>query len=287
MKVDSLLYQEENSTTKIDIDRRYYLNFCFEQHIHGNPEFIYVTKGEMIINVEGNVMSIPEEHFCIVLPWQVHSFSTPVYSRSMILVTSGYYVDSFLRNVSGMSGVKQVFQAEEWIRSLFLKYLYTGPFPDEYIISVVLLALCHAFIANCPLQPRFAGSKRSKLDDVMHYISNNHSSQSLTLKEVADAVGYSYYHVSHLFKNYIGMSFPQFLNMVRLGHARSLLIRSHKSMTDICFEAGFQSIHSFNRIFKSKFGVTPSEYRIRHTVDINGERISIDEGMVQHDSGIL
>ncbi|MDD6883912.1 MAG: AraC family transcriptional regulator [Eubacteriales bacterium] len=285
MKDRLIIYQTENSTTQTDIDRRYYLNFCFEKNIHAHPEFIYVTNGEVEIDIDGSQMTIGEDQFCIVLPWQIHSFYTPKYSRIVVLVVSSYYVDNFVKNLAGWRGKNQVFRAEAPIRDMFLKYLYEGPFPDEYIISATLLSLCHCFLQQCPLDQALDGKKVPIMLNVMDYITKNHAAK-LSLRTVSNVVGYSYSHISHLFSDFVGMSFPQFLNMTRLGHARYQLLHTGHSVTDICFESGFPSTRCFNRVFRDNFGMSPTEYRFHYSIQKDAEKISIDEGMVQLDSGI-
>ncbi|MFT3740962.1 MAG: helix-turn-helix transcriptional regulator [Breznakibacter sp.] len=64
-----------------------------------------------------------------------------------------------------------------------------------------------------------------------------------------------------LVKQHTSKSFVDFVNEMQLGYATHLLIETSKSVGKICFEYGFNSISNFNRIFKKKQGVTPSEFR--------------------------
>ena len=54
-----------------------------------------------------------------------------------------------------------------------------------------------------------------------------------------------------------------YVNGVRLNYAVSLLDSTNKPITEICFESGFESQRTFNRVFKERYKVTPSEYRTR------------------------
>jgi AraC-like DNA-binding protein len=49
--------------------------------------------------------------------------------------------------------------------------------------------------------------------------------------------------------------------MIRIDAAIALFPFESLSLTDIAMQSGFQSIPSFNRVFKSLKGITPSEYR--------------------------
>ncbi|MCG8579779.1 MAG: helix-turn-helix transcriptional regulator, partial [Bacteroidales bacterium] len=56
-----------------------------------------------------------------------------------------------------------------------------------------------------------------------------------------------------------------FVNEIRLGYATRWLIESNKSISEICFECGFNNISNFNRAFKKRQGCTPSEFRVNFT----------------------
>ena len=276
-----LVFQQENSGMERGLDRRHYLNFTFPKNIHANPEMIYVAAGEMEITIDGRTEAISAGCFCIVLPWQIHSFATKDYSRSVVIVFSAQYVDIFAQTMLEFYGETQVFRAESDIHNLFLHYLYEGALPDECMISSVLLALCHCFASQCRLIPRFDRNTMPSLYNVMHYISAN-CHERLTLRDVADALGYSYFHLSHQFKGCVGMGFSQFCNMLRIERAQNRLRGSSATMTDIAFECGFSSVRNFNRIFSELVGMTPSEYRAKYSRSISGKRIA-GERLVQLD----
>lgn len=279
-------FQWENAESVRAMERRYYLNFRFERHIHSNMELIYVAGGEVEATIDGRAMTIPADSFCMVLPWQVHSFVTRAYSRAMVLVFSPRYVDMFVSAMAGYCCSAQVFRADPDVRRLFLKYLYEGPFPDDCLASCILLGLCHSLSAQCEKTPRAQEGRARGLYDVLQYISL-HCADRLTLRDVADALGYSYYHLSHIFRDAVGLGFSQFLSMVRVSRAAALLRTGSDSMTDVAFRCGFSSIRSFNRAFAQIMEMTPSEYRARNSRIVNGERVSIDDEMEQSDGGVV
>ena len=67
--------------------------------------------------------------------------------------------------------------------------------------------------------------------------------------------------ISRVVSQHFGQSFPQLLNQRRVEDAKHLLQDTQEAMTVIAREAGFNSLASFNRVFKEFTGVSPSEYR--------------------------
>lgn len=260
MKSRFVQFQFENSENFCSIERKYYRDFRHAENVHSNAELIYVISGSMEIIIDDNSMYIPEEHYCMILPWQVHAIRTEERSHCAVFVFSPQYVGNFAHEISGHFSPCQVFEADPDVHSLFLRYMMQENFPDKYMISCVLLGLCHCFAKNCPLQPRSENKKIAGLFDVIHYIYM-HCGDRISLRQVADTLGYSYYHLSHIFNNYVGMSFAQFCNGIRINCALEELGKDKLSMTDIAYRCGFSSVRNFNRVFSQMLGVTPSEYK--------------------------
>ena len=81
------------------------------------------------------------------------------------------------------------------------------------------------------------------------------------LETLAALVELSPHHFLRLFKTQFGLPPYQYLVQRRLQHAQHLLKTTESDVTDICFDLGFESLGSFSRSFKDKFGVSPSSYR--------------------------
>ena len=96
--------------------------------------------------------------------------------------------------------------------------------------------------------------------DVCAYISE-HCAERLTLEDMAAYSGYSKYHFTRTFKLYVGMSFYDYYMRQRMVLCRQLLSDPALRVTDVALRAGFNSIATFNRVFKQCEGVTPSQYR--------------------------
>ncbi len=105
-------------------------------------------------------------------------------------------------------------------------------------------------------------------DDVMHrltivtdYIKNNLTAEDLSQTAMARMAGISRDYFSRIFKNVTGLNYNKWLNMIRLEKALSLLSEDNLSLTEVALLSGFQSIPSFNRVFRESKGMSPSEYR--------------------------
>ena len=94
----------------------------------------------------------------------------------------------------------------------------------------------------------------------IRYISQNFS-RNLTLDEVADHVHLNPAYFSTLFKQSIGSSFKEYLNMVRIEESKRLLSNTDYSIIDISLATGFEDQSYFSKVFKKYTGLTPKQYR--------------------------
>ena len=101
--------------------------------------------------------------------------------------------------------------------------------------------------------------------EITKYITENYK-EKITIKDVADHIGYNCNYASKLFKRIFGMSFNDFVNTLRINTACQLLVNTNSKIVQIAFDSGFQSQRSFNQNFKKAFGVSPDEYRMNFQV---------------------
>jgi AraC family transcriptional regulator len=89
----------------------------------------------------------------------------------------------------------------------------------------------------------------------------NHLDEPLELAHLAHLAAFSPCHFHHVFTGMVGESVKEHVRRLRLERAASRLKLSSAPVTDLAFDAGYQSLEAFTRSFRAAFGVSPSEYR--------------------------
>ena len=92
------------------------------------------------------------------------------------------------------------------------------------------------------------------------YISANFQ-KSFLLEDMAKDLGVSKYVLSRVFSKTFHRNFNQYLNDARLSYAKQRLENTSDPITTICLDSGFDSQRTFNRVFKEKYRLSPSDYR--------------------------
>lgn len=91
---------------------------------------------------------------------------------------------------------------------------------------------------------------------------------TLRLNELADALGYSPYHLTRVFRTVVGVPPGEYRTALRFDLAKRLLLREELSVTETCFEVGFDSLGTFSSRFSKLVGVSPAEFqRLPELVD--------------------
>jgi len=82
----------------------------------------------------------------------------------------------------------------------------------------------------------------------------------LPLREAADEACLSPFHFHRLFSSTFGETPHDFLTRLRIDHAKRLLAAGH-SVTEVCFEVGYNSLGTFSSKFRAHIGQSPTEYQ--------------------------
>lgn len=99
-----------------------------------------------------------------------------------------------------------------------------------------------------------------RINIVFNHVKTNFK-EDISLDEISDLVSMTIPSFCRYFKKITNKTFVQFVNEYRLVHASKLLAEKAISITDVCFECGFNNFSHFNKSFKAFTGQKPSEYR--------------------------
>ena len=90
-----------------------------------------------------------------------------------------------------------------------------------------------------------------------------HYQQPLSLGQIAEAVYLHPTYLSNLFKKQTGYAVVDYINMVRVQHAKTLLADPRNRIYWIVEQVGFSNQRYFSAVFKKNTGLTPMQYRCR------------------------
>jgi len=92
--------------------------------------------------------------------------------------------------------------------------------------------------------------------------------EAIDLRETSRIACLSPYHFLRMFRHAFGETPHQYLTHRRIERARELLLFSERSVTDICFDVGYESLGSFSTLFRKMIGDSPLSFRTRVVMPI-------------------
>lgn len=100
---------------------------------------------------------------------------------------------------------------------------------------------------------------------MLSYIQE-HYTENLYLKDLADHFYLNFTYCCELFKKNAGVTFSRYLTRLRLEKAADLLLNSDASIEDICFSCGYHDYSYFSKAFKKEYSLTPFQYKKEKTL---------------------
>jgi AraC-like DNA-binding protein len=250
-------------------------------HHHEFLEISLVTDGSGTEIINGAEHKLQPGSICVLLPHHLHALT----------IDTG----KPLRKFCCMFDINLLFQAEfsevgQWLVQLTDDSCPFYDLPEQAYVSIRA--------AMCSIEAEYAsdsigkqGFMRLKLLETIYlffrhhpefntarqpiatqpaewefvkYVNTHFLEEELSLENVADRFGVSIYVVRNSFKRLLGKNFLEYLHLLRVRRASSLLAATDMSISEIAYDVGFSSLRSFTRVFKETTGMSASDFRDTH-----------------------
>lgn len=252
-------------------------------HWHEEMEIAYVTDGSGIYTIDLETFPVEKGDLIIIQPYILHmvkqhykhtfATSTFVFSLDMLSslktdASSIKYFSPILHNkVRFLKIIKPSHPIYQNLKNCFflLKDCFLEkPYGYELELKSLLTHFLFVLFRNHSYQKseEITLNKNTTLliKRVLNHIQLNYS-EELTIPELSSLCDFSEYHFMRFFKKHMGMTCIDYINNYRLDLSATLLREKPASIMNIAMDTGFHNISYFNKLFKKKFGMTPSEYR--------------------------
>lgn len=122
--------------------------------------------------------------------------------------------------------------------------------------------MCSNLILQTNFIPKASNQSDSNniLYSLINYVQENYK-ETCSIRQISKEFGYDYYYMSKYFRQKIGMTFTEYLNQYRILQAGFMLKNTNEPISSIAMQCGYDTICTFNRIFKLYTGTTPAKYR--------------------------
>ena len=265
----------------------------FSPHLHKSIEIVYITKGQLELGIDTQLYHLDEGDLAIVFPDQIHHFQVfhPGKNRAIHLLAAPSYFGAYRELLITLQAKNPVIKKDLLDAEVLLalnkimelagenttlhegrKNLDNTSLSTNNVITPGQLntknTLLHSWIQillSYTLQ-ELTLIQRPNIHDydlvyqTIAYVAE-HFHEPLSLTSMAKDLGISQFTLSRVFSRTFHKNFNQYVNEIRLDYVTLLLKDSDTSVTEIMYDAGFQSQATFNRVFQEKYHMTPKQYR--------------------------
>ena len=235
-----------------------------EPHLHNALEIVCVTSGTLELGVGQELYHMEKGDIGFVFPDIIHHYQvlTAGVNNAIYLIASPFSIGKFADIMQSMAPEYPVIKAER-VESEVYRAINAILGTEQSDITVVQ-AYIQIVLARCIGKMNLVEKSKVGSNDLIYqtvsYISANFK-KKFSLEEMAKDLGVSKYALSRLFSKTFHRNFNQYLNDARLRYACYRLENTRDSITNICMDSGFESQRTFNRVFKERYKISPSEYR--------------------------
>lgn len=247
--------------TDLSVKRNDY-SLRFPEHMHKYVEIIYVYSGNQPISVEGKTYNITGGNAAIIFPDTIHSYGGLGTHNSdvLIIICAPKLFGSLFPDLNKFHIENPVIE-----RSLIHDKLKTAfsmiDKNDNFEVRFSWTCVIMSYLMEI-LQPEH--SDRAPVSNITYkiikYIEENFK-EDITRESLAKQFNVSECYISKIFSNNFKMNLRNYLGLIRAEYAASLIRTTDETFTVISQLAGFTSLRTFNRMFRSAYGIAPNEYK--------------------------
>ena len=268
---------DEGSNINVSLDKS---QRTFPLHWHSAAEIIMPTEGTYTVDVSGKTYNLKTGDILFISIGKLHEIKKPSEGSRMVIqfdYSLIHNLKDFNASMTLLQSIKlisketapdihhQIMQLMYAINTEYQNHInFHNAIMFAYLVQIYVL-IARKYVNTTTLFSDTRSNKQqeylSKFSQVFAYI-NKHYTQEVNLETLASLAGFSKFHFSRLFKQYTTMTLNDFINQKRMSEAEKLLLDPHLSITEVSLQSGFNSLSTFNRVFKSTKNCTPTEFKL-------------------------
>ena len=238
-------------------------------HWHESMEILYFIRGQGIVTLDLERIEAKEGDVAVINSSRLHEIRAKTPSAQYFCLIPdksfceemGIFIDEqMLKNKIQDPAMRSCFYsiAEEYERK--------APYYKAAIkvkVGELLVNLFRRYVASEEMLTKSAENRRKlqMVKEATAYI-RGHFTDSLTIEEICERVGFSKYYFCRAFKEVTGRTAVDYINYLRCCNARKLLTSGCYNVSESAEESGFGNLSYFSKVYKKYMGLLPSQEKL-------------------------
>lgn len=243
-------------------------------HSHEHWELYFLLEGKRRVFIENRMFVIEKGAFAVLPPFKMHKTEGGPYHRVNINISDDLLSPDERQFLSecGESGVISIEDRHKSTINALLTELVDIQNHNLRLRTENELNLTRSLIYflsrqhSSPLSPaseiKYVAKDESLVLKIAYYLNSNYT-HPIELEQLEKEFFLSKATLCKHFKDGMNCTIMEYLTLIRLNRAKSLLTSTSKSIEEISMECGFSSANYFGLVFKKQIGVSPLGYRKR------------------------
>lgn len=197
--------------------------------------------------------------FCGVCHAGVREYVYPIFNNNSpvgFICVSGYKCDNYSEYIEKISHKYKISKAV--LNASY--YPLKSKLPPKESVDTLIAPLCRMLELAYIKADNDTHREFSMGEKIENYLRLNRS-DNITSKDICRQFNCSRSYMSREFNRHAGMSIREYLTILRIDDAKSMLVNSNLNITEIALAVGFGDSNYFSYLFKKITGYSPSEYR--------------------------
>ncbi len=254
----------ENSKKEIYFDYHKSAH-AFDSHFHNKLEIAHCFSGIQEIKVDQTVYVLKKGDTIIIFPNTIHEYllensSENEKTECISVMCNTELITKYMPQIITMQPECPLICADRIPKSTALAFRGMVDAKNEFE-SVGWAYVAIAGIREVlELKPLKEAQELNLAPRMIAYIHDNFE-KPLTISYLAKEFGYHPSYIAHFFCDKLKVPFRTYLGAVRSEYVATRMKNTDKTLTEIAYEAGYNSLNTFCNCFKKHFGKTPSQYK--------------------------
>ena len=253
-------------------------------HFHPELQISFIVRGKGTRFIADHVETFEEEDLVLTGPnvphlWRndeayfnqnnnlstrglVIYFNSELLHSALLQKNEFYHINKLIKNSA--RGIEFYGETKKEIKGLLLKMEKVKGFKGILILLEIMDVLANSKNYSLLASPAYTNVLKAddtnKMSLVYEYVMTNFKSK-IALEDISNMLNMTTTSFCKYFKPRANKTFTRFVNEIRIGHARKLLLQDNLNISEIGYECGFSTLSNFNKQFKSIANMPPHEYR--------------------------